>query len=52
MSWLLETSRFQRIGYMHYIRQSPAQEMQAINLKRAEFHGEWNHTIASNQRPP
>jgi hypothetical protein len=23
-------------------------EMQAINLKRAEFHGEWNYTIAPN----
>ena len=28
------------------------QEMQAINLARAEFHGEWNYTIASNQQPP
>ena len=27
------------------------QEMQAINLKRAEFHGEWNYTISPNQRP-
>jgi hypothetical protein len=26
--------------------------MQAINLKRAEFHGEWNYTIAPNQQPP
>ena len=28
------------------------QEMQAINLKRAEFHGEWNYTISPNQQPP
>jgi hypothetical protein len=28
------------------------QEMQAINLTRAEFHGEWNYTIAPNQQPP
>jgi hypothetical protein len=28
------------------------QEMQAINLKPAEFHGEWNYTIAPNQQPP
>jgi hypothetical protein len=28
------------------------QEMQAINLMRAEFHGEWNYTIAPNQQPP
>jgi hypothetical protein len=27
-------------------------EMQAINLTRAEFHGEWNYTIAPNQQPP
>ena len=26
------------------------QEMQAINLTRAEFHGEWNYTIAPNQQ--
>jgi len=28
------------------------QEMQAINLTRAEFHGEWNYTIAPKQQPP
>jgi hypothetical protein len=28
------------------------QEMQALNLARAEFHGEWNYTIAPNQQPP
>jgi hypothetical protein len=27
-------------------------EMQAINLTRAEFHGEWNYTIAPNQQQP
>jgi Rhodopirellula transposase DDE domain len=27
-------------------------EMQAINLTRDEFHGEWNYTIAPNQQPP
>jgi hypothetical protein len=27
------------------------QEMLAINLKPAEFHGERNYTIASNQQP-
>jgi Rhodopirellula transposase DDE domain len=27
-------------------------EIQAINLTRAEFHGEWNYTIAPNQQPP
>jgi len=28
------------------------QEMQALNLVRAEFHGEWNYTIVPNQQPP
>jgi hypothetical protein len=28
------------------------QEMQALNLLRAEFHGEWNYTIALKQQPP
>jgi hypothetical protein len=28
------------------------QEMQAINLKPADFHGEWNYTISPNQQPP
>jgi hypothetical protein len=28
------------------------QEMQTINLTRAEFHGEWNCTISPNQQPP
>jgi hypothetical protein len=28
------------------------QEMDAINLKRADFHGEWNYTISPNQQPP
>jgi Rhodopirellula transposase DDE domain len=27
-------------------------EMAAINLKRAEFHGEWNYTISPNTYPP
>jgi Rhodopirellula transposase DDE domain len=28
------------------------QEMQAINITRDEFHGEWNYTISPNQQPP
>jgi hypothetical protein len=28
------------------------QQMRAINLTRAEFHGEWNYTISSSQQPP
>jgi hypothetical protein len=27
-------------------------EMSAINIKRAEFHGEWNYTISPNTHPP
>jgi hypothetical protein len=27
-------------------------EMTAINIKRAEFHGEWNYTISPNDHPP
>jgi hypothetical protein len=27
------------------------EDMAAINLKRAEFHGEWNYTISPNDRP-
>jgi len=27
------------------------QQMQAINITRDEFHGEWNYTISPNQRP-
>ena len=27
-------------------------EMAAINIKRAEFHGEWNYTISPNPHPP
>jgi Rhodopirellula transposase DDE domain len=27
-------------------------EMQAINISRNEFHGEWNYTISPNQQPP
>jgi hypothetical protein len=27
-------------------------EMAAINIKRAEFHGEWNYTISPNADPP
>jgi len=27
-------------------------EMQAVNISRNEFHGEWNYTIAPNQQPP
>jgi hypothetical protein len=26
--------------------------MQAINITRDEFHGEWNYTISPNQQPP
>ena len=28
------------------------EEMQAINITRHAFHGEWNYTIAPNQQPP
>ena len=28
------------------------EEMQAINITRDEFHGEWNYTISPNQQPP
>jgi Rhodopirellula transposase DDE domain len=28
------------------------EELQAINLTRDKFHGEWNYTIAPNQPPP
>ncbi|MGO9998305.1 MAG: ISAzo13 family transposase [Acetobacteraceae bacterium] len=28
------------------------EEMQAINISRDEFHGEWNYTISPNQQPP
>jgi hypothetical protein len=27
-------------------------EMAAINIKRAEFHGEWNYTVSPNAYPP
>jgi DDE family transposase len=27
-------------------------EMAAINIKRAEFHGEWNYTISPKAYPP
>ena len=27
-------------------------EMAAINIKRAEFHGEWNYTISPDAHPP
>ena len=27
-------------------------EIQAINITRDNFHGEWNYTIAPNQQPP
>ena len=27
-------------------------EMAAINIKRAQFHGEWNYTISPNNLPP
>jgi len=30
----------------------PEREMQAINISRHEFHGEWNYTISPNQQPP
>jgi len=32
--------------------QVPEAEMQAINITRDDFHGEWNYTIAPNQQPP
>ena len=28
----------------------PDEEMQAINISRDEFHGEWNYTISPNQQ--
>ena len=28
------------------------EEMQAINITRDNFHGEWNYTISPNQQPP
>jgi len=27
-------------------------EMQAVNIARDNFHGEWNYTISPNQQPP
>jgi hypothetical protein len=27
-------------------------ERAALNIKRAEFHGEWNYTISPNHHPP
>jgi hypothetical protein len=30
----------------------PETEMQAINISRHQFHGEWNYTISPNQQPP
>jgi hypothetical protein len=27
-------------------------EMATINIKRAEFHGEWNYTISPKDHPP
>jgi hypothetical protein len=30
----------------------PDEEMQAINISRNEFHGDWNYTISSNQQLP
>ena len=27
-------------------------EMATINIKRAEFHGDWNYTISPNKYPP
>ena len=27
-------------------------EMAALNIKRAQFHGEWNYTISPNTDPP
>ena len=32
--------------------QGHRREMQAINIARHEFHGEWNYTISPNQQPP
>jgi hypothetical protein len=28
------------------------QQMNAINITRHEFHGDWNYTISPNQQPP
>jgi hypothetical protein len=28
------------------------QEMNAINITRDEFYGDWNYTISPNQQPP
>jgi hypothetical protein len=28
------------------------EDMAAIKIKRAEFHGEWNYTISPNTYPP
>jgi len=30
----------------------PEEELQAINITRHAFHGEWNYSIAPNQQPP
>ena len=38
--------------YPNGIVVSDAAEMAAINIKRAEFHGEWNYTISPNAHPP
>jgi hypothetical protein len=27
-------------------------EIAAVNIKRAEFHGEWNYTISPSTYPP
>ena len=27
-------------------------EMAAVNIKRAEFHGDWNYAISPNDHPP
>ena len=26
--------------------------MESVNLKRADFHGDWNYTISPNTHPP
>jgi hypothetical protein len=44
------------MGSSHYgasmIASSANADMAAINLKRAEFHGEWNYTISPTDHPP
>ena len=43
----LDTGQYQWLA-----SSSPTAEMASINIKRAEFHCEWNYTIAPNTDPP